>query len=571
MRLVSFSVENYRSITTARKIPISNYSLLVGANNEGKSNILHALKLGMDALINWHLSVVRTVDGRIVASRARRMTSYDWKTDYPVGRQQKHQNEKTKITLEFSLDAGEILEFKQDIKSNLNGTLPILLEFGRDDTYDVSVQKPGKGKDTLNRKSTRIADFVSRRIRFEYIPAVRTASSASRVINTLLDTELRALDDDPMLRQALDQIEALQKPVFDALAETIRSTIAGFLPTVKTVKLQTRREARQSALRRDIDIILDDGNETKLQRKGDGVQSLVALAIMRHASETTSAHKSTIIAIEEPEAHLHPSAIHELKSVIEDLSESNQIVLSSHSPIFVNANNLTNTVIVKSNRAKCAEHVSEIREALGVRFADNLHNASLVLLVEGTDDVKALSAILSARSAAVRSALANGYITFDHLSGASSLSQKASFYSAAACRILSFLDDDDAARKAVEKALAAKSVKISEVTLCAVPHLEESELEDIYDKNVYQKAFIEEFGVDPKSKPKGKGKLKWSASMERVFKEAGKPWSDNIKQSLKNWLADYAADNAMSIIKAEIAGPLDAFVASVEARIEPGA
>ncbi|MGR3713740.1 MAG: AAA family ATPase [Shimia sp.] len=48
---MSFSVENYRSITTARKIPLSDYSLLVGANNEGKSNILHALTLGMDALI----------------------------------------------------------------------------------------------------------------------------------------------------------------------------------------------------------------------------------------------------------------------------------------------------------------------------------------------------------------------------------------------------------------------------------------------------------------------------------------------------------------------------------------
>ena len=50
MRLSSFSVVNYRSITNARKIQTTNMTVLVGKNNERKSNILRALTLAMDIM-----------------------------------------------------------------------------------------------------------------------------------------------------------------------------------------------------------------------------------------------------------------------------------------------------------------------------------------------------------------------------------------------------------------------------------------------------------------------------------------------------------------------------------------
>ena len=50
MKLASFSVINYRSITNARKIQTNNMTVLVGKNNEGKSNILRALTLAMDIM-----------------------------------------------------------------------------------------------------------------------------------------------------------------------------------------------------------------------------------------------------------------------------------------------------------------------------------------------------------------------------------------------------------------------------------------------------------------------------------------------------------------------------------------
>ncbi len=576
MKLVSFSVENYRSITTARKIPLSDYSLLVGANNEGKSNILHALTLAMRALAAWRSEVVKTKDGRIlrrgntngVMKRSRlSRDGYHWKTDFPIGKQAKSSaNKTTNIVLEFELSDSEIEDFKNEVKSNINGTLPLQFSFGQDG-FDIAIQKPGRGNATLNKKKTRIADFVSSRIRFDYIPAIRTATSAGVVISKMVERELSVLEENDDYNSALAKIEELQQPIYDELARAIQSTVSGFLPSVASVRLDPQREARYRALRRDVEILIDDGQETKLERKGDGVQSLVALALMRHASDQASSHLSTVIAIEEPESHLHPAAVHELKSVIEELSEQNQIVLSSHSPLFVNGSDLRNTVIVKGSQARCANHISEIRDTLGVRFADNLQNASLVLLVEGTDDAIALASLIPKYSTKLGNALKAGTVVIDHLSGASALSQKASFYSASACLVQAFLDNDDAGIKASEKAIAAKSIKISDVNLCAISHKDESEMEDLFDKNVYQDAFRHEFGVDPKLKIPGNQKGKWATVTEKQFKNSGKPWSNSIKAEVKLWLANFASANASNIVNEKLDGSLRAFIDSAERKI----
>ena len=42
MKLSAFSVTNYRSITSANKIKLDDLTILLGKNNEGKSNIIKA-------------------------------------------------------------------------------------------------------------------------------------------------------------------------------------------------------------------------------------------------------------------------------------------------------------------------------------------------------------------------------------------------------------------------------------------------------------------------------------------------------------------------------------------------
>ena len=451
----------------------------------------------------------------------------------------------------------------------MNGTLPLQVSFGQR-IVDVSVKKQGRGGVTLTRKRTRIADFVSRRIRFEYIPAIRTAESASRVIEQLVESELYRLEGNPEYAKAVRQISELQKPVLDQLAETIQNTVTNFLPNVKRVKLSKKREARYRALSGGVEIEVDDGHMTRLERKGDGVQSLVALAMMRHASEQSSPDVSTVFAIEEPESHLHPRAVHELRAVIRSLATKNQIVLTSHSPLFVNPEALHDTIIVKSSRATPAKDIAEVRSELGVRFADNLQSARLVLLVEGADDALALGSIISKKSKKLARALANGTVAIDTLGGASGLRQKASYYQAGACLVQCFLDNDQEASTAVDKAIREKVLTLLDVNVCKVPELNESELEDLYDKNVYRDEFKRRFGVDPKKRPRGRSRQKWSSEIKRLFLEAGKPWDDKTKAEVKGWLARFAADHPHKIIHTALSGPLDCFIETAETKLEEG-
>src|SRR5690606_14030359 len=135
-------------------------------------------------------------------------------------------------------------------------------------------------------------------------------------------------------RSALDAVAALQKPILERISGNIRETLKEFLPNVKEVQVTIPEEERFRALRRACEIVVNDGTPTQLAKKGDGVQSLAALSLLRHASVSTGLGKNLILAIEEPESHLHPSAIHQLREVIAEITQKHQVIMTTHCPLF---------------------------------------------------------------------------------------------------------------------------------------------------------------------------------------------------------------------------------------------
>lgn len=566
MQLNSFSVSNFRSITTAKKVPLSNYSILVGANNEGKSNILNALAIAMGVLVEFKRNVRRDSLGRIREVPIEfilRRVDYNWKRDFPVSKQKSTaKNKDTEITLEFQLNDEECKDFFNKIGSKLDGKLPIVLTLS-DRNFKVSIAKPGRGNATLNKKSARIAEFVSERINFEYIPAIRTSENASEVVSELISDELKKLEVNPEYAEALKTIETLQQPILDELAESVQTTVSSFLPSVRKVDFSIRRSERLRAFSRSTKIEIDDGNLTPLERKGDGVKSLVALALMRYASEKASTSESTIIAIEEPEAHLHPKAIHELRSVISTLSQKNQVVLTSHSPLFVDPSQLESTIVVNENKAACARNIAEVRDVLGVRLSDNLQSARLVALLEGEDDQIVVPSLIAAIEPKLEKAISSGDLVFDNLGGASNLQYKIRLYRSSACMVQSLLDSDKAGIDAVEKATASGTIKDADYNLLFAAGLQESELEDLFNPTDYKEDFIEEFGVDPSIKPNGSAGKKWSDAMAIRFKVSGKTWSNATKTKAKVWLAEYAKNAGPEILIPDRRKPLEIFAGTM--------
>lgn len=563
MELVSFSVSNYRSITSAYRLPIRRPTVLIGPNNEGKSNILRALVASLQFLAT--LGGVRLRDTRIT-STIRPRDIYDWPRDFPVSLQSRSPDGETVFDLEFRLSDTEVEQFKRDIKSNLNGTLPIQLRFSAGETK-LLVLKQGRGGVTLTNKAQAIARFVARTINFAYIPAVRTASAATQIVNDLVDRELSLIETQPQYRAALNALADLQRPVLQQIAASIKTTLGEFLPNVKEVEVQISEDARYKALRRSCEIVIDDGTATALDKKGDGVQSLAALSLMKHASHSSSSTRSLVLAIEEPESHLHPRAIHQLREVLGELSGQHQVIVTTHCPLFVDRANLRSNILVNNKKAIAAKNIAELRNALGVRASDNLRNAEIALVVEGEEDRNALSALLPVSSEKIGSALQTGLIALDTLGGGTNLSYKLSQLRETLCTCHTFLDHDKAGLAAAAKAESEGLAVPSDITHVICPGLDESEFEDMLDEALYVDFIMNTYGASLATS-KFKGKKKWSDRMKSAFEHQGKVWSGKVEAKIKAGVADLVVGSPTKALNQHKRGPFDGLVAALEAKLD---
>ncbi len=562
MELVSFSVSNYRSITSAYKLPIRRPTVLIGPNNEGKSNILRALVASLQFLAT--LGGVRLRNDRIT-SVIRARDIYDWPRDFPVSLQAKSPDGETVFDLEFRLSDTEVEQFRLDVKSNLNGTLPIQLRFGAGETKLI-VLKQGKGGTALTSKAQVIARFVARHIHFAYIPAVRTATSATQIVNDLVDRELSLIEAKPEYTAALSALAELQKPVLAQIAASIKTTLSEFLPNVKEVVVQISEDARYRALRRSCEIVIDDGTATALDKKGDGVQSLAALSLMKHASHSGSSGRSLVLAIEEPESHLHPRAIHQLREVLDELSTQHQVIVTTHCPLFVDRTNLRSNILVNNKRANPAKSVAELRDALGVRASDNLRNAEIALVVEGEEDRKTLAALLPTASKRIGTALQTGLIAIDTLGGGTNLSYKLGQLRETLCTCHSFLDYDKAGLTAAQKAETEGLAVPADITHAICPGLDESEFEDMLDESIYGEFIRNKYGASLAS-PKFKGKKKWSDRLKAAFEHQGKVWSGKLEAQIKSEVAELVAANPIKALNAHKKGAFDGLVVALEGKL----
>jgi len=217
--------------------------------------------------------------------RHRNTANYRWQRDYPLQLQASQPSGSSVIILEFALTVAETGEFKRLVGSDLNGTLPLRIALNSQEHASVTVHKKGPGAAVLTTKLALIARFVESHLRFEHIPAVRTAVSAQRVVQRLVEAQLEQIEESPDYLKALASVEALQRPILDELARNICTTLRVFIPDVQDVVLSIPRDVRAEALR-TCQIQINDGTQTLLEFKGDGVQSLAALGIIQHVSDS---------------------------------------------------------------------------------------------------------------------------------------------------------------------------------------------------------------------------------------------------------------------------------------------
>jgi predicted ATP-dependent endonuclease of OLD family len=209
--------------------------------------------------------------------------------------------------------------------------------------------------------------------------------------------------------------------------------------------------------------IKDDGekneyNYHQMSVRSEGFKQFMSL-ILSLSIETKKLGKiNKLILIDEPEAHLHPSGIRDLREELLEIGKSNYLFVSTHSPFLVDRKNKERNIIIKKNNDALTEkkeikNEEDIRddevldEAFGINVYKDLLNPYRIL-VEGSSDKIILQKAFNIKK--YKYGITNGI--------GSNIVQLASKLNQDDIKVLVIVDDDKDGKEYKNKILKIKGV-----------------------------------------------------------------------------------------------------------------
>lgn len=530
MEIVSFSVRNFRSITDAKKIDFKKYTVLIGKNNEGKSNVLKVLSCCMN-LIN------QPREFKMIVKRNykyfRKDFYYDWERDFPIIYQNRKKGLKTIFKLEFLLTEEELKEFKNITRTRITSR-NIILQIEIDQNNEIEIKLPKKGTNSLTNRALEVLKYISSKITYNYIPARRQETDTIKMIGENISKEFQTMEENEEYKKALEIINKLQEEKLKNISIQVKPMLKEFIPNIRDVKIEFEPGYKYNRISdRDISIMIDDGVLTNIEYKGDGIRSLMALAILNNRTDDKT---TSIICIDEPEAHLHPGAMNELAKTLRNLSVDNQIIISTHSQLFMDKENIKSNIIVNEGKAKPAKNVHEIRELLGIKMSDNLMNSEYILLVEGETDKIILTKIICTFSEKLKKYIMDGVFSIFSSGGASKIGYNLNIFNSQFCKCYVFVDDDVDGNNEIKKILDSGMIGVKNINVCKCKGMQQAEIEDCFKAEIYKEEIKEIYGINI-DVPEFRSKLKWSERMKNVFNAQGQIWNEKIEKDIKTLIA----------------------------------
>jgi len=268
----------------------------------------------------------------------------------------------------------------------------------------------------------------------DYSDEIDKRSSTTTFRRLMGDLSERMLKNDPeynKIEAALMKIRSLLNSLGDDASvprlkalSTIESKITDLLkrlmPSVKAISLSVKVDEAKDIFSSGISIAVDDGVETDVLAKGHGLQRCLVFTLLQtlimsqreqlvpHARVDTEV-SSIILAVEEPELYIHPQLSKLVFDAMKDFSKTDQVIYSTHSPLFVDAfdhnsiaivtkPSIDKGTVVKTCDQEAFEGLSVEKVFKGLTRLNPAINemffAKRVLLVEGPEDQIAITAFL---------------------------------------------------------------------------------------------------------------------------------------------------------------------------------
>ena len=337
MKLIEIKIDNFRGIRSLH-LPLDDLTVLIGENNTGKSTVLEAIRLVLTRGFG--------------VRRSGQFTEYDFYLKDANATPQIA--EPISITLHFAEEKENewpdtvVQQMSEVIQLDTSGLNSIWLQAkgiyqaasGSFETKWAFLNSIGV---ELVLKNATPLNLISRFVPLFFLSALRDASQEFGQRGQFWSGFLKSIQLPDEQREKIEgMLREVNTSVIGANAGltevTKKIADAGRLVPLDS----TDPVALEAIPTRVFDMVgkiqvhlkSSQGAKLPLHRHGEGTQSLAVLMLFQafasaNLAEAYAPESTPILALEEPEAHLHPSAIRSLGSFLESMS--GQILVSSHS------------------------------------------------------------------------------------------------------------------------------------------------------------------------------------------------------------------------------------------------
>lgn len=424
MKINKIVLQGFRAFKNRTEIFIGDFTTIVGKNDTGKSSILHALDIFFNGAPDSG-DFNRDQDGNdpIIIQ-----VSF---TDLP-DLIQLEEGIDTELLKENLLDPHHSLIIQkcytrknpkkpkmtyivEDFTNSQYQNLCSLKETQLNEkgkTMGLDFKKSGAG---ITNKSKRndIRRIASQKQISKATIEIEPAEAALKVLNYCPDFSLFKADESlneettafqkqfkVIVQTAIDtipekaQIEQGVETVIDREVKKIHSFLLQHTDEVASIK------ARSSFKWKDlVSFSLDcqdkQGQEIAFAKRGAGLRRLLMVAYFQYLAQrdkTANSIKSNIYGIEEPETYLHPGAQRKLLYSFKTITVTEQVLVSSHSPVFAGTTNVKNLILVirENGVAQVLQRdkleLENVAGELGVEPSDQIYGYKAVIFLDGPTD-----------------------------------------------------------------------------------------------------------------------------------------------------------------------------------------
>jgi len=338
MKLTDIKLENFRGIRSLH-LPLDGLTVLIGENNTGKSTVLEAIRLVLTRGFG--------------VRRGGQFTEYDFHLKDATATPQTA--EPISIVLHFAEEQeGEwpdavVQQMSEVIQLDMTAGLNhIWLQAkgafqAESASFETKWAFLNSGGSELVLKNATPLNLISRFVPLFFLSALRDASQEfgqrgqfwSGFLKSIQLPDEQREKIEEMLREVNTSVigaNAGLTEVTKKIADAGRLVPLDAADPVALEAIPTRVFDMVGKIQ--VHLKSSQGAKLPLHRHGEGTQSLAVLMLFQafaaaNLAEAYAPESIPILALEEPEAHLHPSAIRSLGSFLETMT--GQILVSSHS------------------------------------------------------------------------------------------------------------------------------------------------------------------------------------------------------------------------------------------------